>query len=236
VFTAGAFVLSLVSGLLVTARPDRTPANGAGDTGGDPGPKPGMLSGLRTIWSDPVLRATTTLFATVNCLAAGLTLIAVVILRDQSVAPALIGVALGGGAVGGLAGAPLVRPLHRLRPGVLMITVCAVFVPAVALLAVPFGPWWMAGLLFVGMLGVPSVRVLADVLILRQAPAAERGRILGAVMTLLAVGIPLGLAVTGLLLQYLPAQTAVLILAGALAIGVLVCASKPQLWRARWPG
>ena len=51
--------------------------------------------------------------------------------------PALIGLALAGGAVGGLAGAPLVRPLHRLRPGVLMITVCAVFVPLVALLAIP---------------------------------------------------------------------------------------------------
>ncbi len=175
-------------------------------------------AGLKTIWADPVLRATMMLFATINCLAARIDLIAVVILRDQSVHPAMIGLALGGGAVGGLAGAPLVKPLHRLAPGVLMITVCAAFVPLTALLAVPLGPWWMAGLLFVGMLGVPSIRVLADVLLLRQAPQAERGRVVAAVMTLLGVGIPAGLA-----------------LAGILAAGIGICAARPQLWAARWP-
>jgi hypothetical protein len=118
---------------------------------------------------------------------------------------------------------------------VLMITVCAVFVPLVALLAIPLGPWWMAGLLFLAMLGVPSIRVLVDVLILRQAPPAERGRVLAALMTLLGIGIPAGLAGAGLLLQYLPAQTAVLILAAALAVGVVACAAKRQIWNARWP-
>ncbi|HXP22392.1 MAG TPA: hypothetical protein VN840_22335 [Streptosporangiaceae bacterium] len=132
-------------------------------------------------------------------------------------------------------GAPLVRPLHRLRPGVLLISVCALEVPLVALLAVPWGPWWMAGLLLLAMLGVPAIRVLLDVLILRQAPSAVRGRMVGALMTLMSAGMPAGLAAGGLLLQYLPAQTTMLILAGALAAGVLCCGAKPELWRARWP-
>ncbi len=182
-----------------------------------------------------MLRATTTLLATVNCICSGLTLIAVVILRDQSVSPAMIGLALGGGAVGGLAGAPLVRPLHRLRPGALLIAVCGLLVPLDALLALPYGPWWMAGVLFIAMLGIPSIRVLVDVLILRQAPPAERGRVVGAVMTLITVGMPAGLAASGLLLEYLPAQSAVLVLAGLLAIGVVPCAFRRKLWAARWP-
>lgn len=237
-FTAGAFVLSLVSALLVNAEPDRAepgPARSAPDDGPAGSQRSGMLAGLKTIWASRVLRATTILLAGVNAICVGFGIITVVILRDQSVPSTLIGISLGTAAVGGLVGATLVRPLHRLRPGVLMITVCGLIVPLLALLAVPYGPWWMAGLLFVAMLGVPSIRVLVDVLILRQAPAAERGRVVGAVMTLLTIGMPAGLAVSGLLLQYLSAQAAVLILAGLLAVGVLLCAIKPELWRARWP-
>lgn len=228
-FTAGAFVLSLISGFIVKTEPDRAGAKPAGSE------RSGMLTGLKTIWASPVLRATTALLGGVNAIGAAFGIIAVVILRDQSVPPTLIGISLGSAAAGGLVGATLVRPLHRLRPGALMITVCGLLVPLLALLALPYGPWWMAGLLFVAMLGVPSIRVLIDVLILRQAPAAERGRVVGAVMTLLTIGMPVGLAVTGLLLQYLSAESAVLVLAGLLAVGVALCAIRPELWRARWP-
>ncbi|HET9896643.1 MAG TPA: MFS transporter [Streptosporangiaceae bacterium] len=233
--TVLSFVLSLISGLLVRAEPDRGGQSGAGSGAGAHGGKSGMFAGIKAIWHDPMLRATTTLLAIVNCICSGLTLIAVVILRDQSVSPAMIGVTLGGAAIGGLAGAPLVRPLHRLRPGALLVAVCGLLVPLVALLAVPYGPWWMAGLLFIAFLGIPSIRVLVDVLILRQAPAAERGRVVGAVMTLITVGMPAGLAASGLLLQYLSAQFSVLILAGLLAVGVVACASRRRLWAARWP-
>jgi MFS family permease len=248
-FAAVSFVTSLACALLVKVRPAQslqpTGTAAAADSAGAASPaaagakgKPGnsgMLAGVRAIWAQPLLRATTLLLATVNAVGASLGLIAVVILRAQAVSPAMIGVALGSAAVGGLAGATLVRPMHKLRPGVLMIVVCSVLVPLVALLAVPYGPWWMAGVLFVAMLGVPSIRVLIDVLILRRAPEAERGRVIAAVMTLLAVGMPAGLAASGLLLQYLTAQVTVLILAGVLAVGVLTCAAKPALWRARWP-
>jgi len=239
VFTAGSFVLSLLSALLIKVSPDRPvsqdrpvrPASAAGQPGG----RSGMLVGIKALWGSPLLRATTLLIMTVNTVGAGLTLIAIVILKDQSVSSAMIGIALACGAVGGLAGAPLVRPLHRLRPGVLLIAVCLLEVPLFALLAVPDGPWWMAGLLFTSMLGVPSIRVLLDILILRQAPESERGRVAGAVMTLMGLGMPVGLAATGLLLQYLSAQTAMLILAGALAAGVLYSVTKRELWQAGWP-
>src|SRR5713226_1777648 len=59
---------------------------------------------------------------------------------------------------------------------------CLPLIPLLALLALPYGPWWVAGLLFAAMLGVPSVRVLLDVLIFRQTPATERGRVVAAVL------------------------------------------------------
>lgn len=156
-------------------------------------------------------------------------------LAASAAAAAQIGLVLASVAVGGLAGAPLVKPLHRIRPGVLLLGVCLIEVPMVVGLALPLGPLWVAALLFVPSLGVPALRVLIDVLIFRRTPDEQRGRAVAAVMTMMAIGMPAGLAVTGALLQWLPARTALLTLATALAISVLYCASKRELWRARWP-
>jgi MFS family permease len=259
-FTAGSFVVSLLTALLVRIRPsdDAAPAGPAATTTGAAGPGtaatgaaeagdgvagaaepeqvPGMLAGIPAIWSQPVLRMATLLIMIVNTVGAPLDLVVVVILRHQGISPALIGLALSGGAAGGLAGATLVKVLHRLRPGILLLAICLSLIPVFALLAVPAGPWWAAGVLFASMLGVPSIRVLLDVLVFRQAPPEQRGRVLATVLTLIGVGAPAGLAAAGLLLQYLPAQAALLVLAGFLAVGVLACAIRRELWQARWPG
>jgi hypothetical protein len=264
IFTAASFLFSVLSAVLIRIEPDRGPAADSREDGeatagspevegtaaggpeaaetaaGEPaadraGRRSGMFAGIRTLLGDPVLRAATLLITAVNTFGVGLDLIAVVILRDQSVSSAMIGVALAGGAVGGLAGAPLVRPLHRLQPGVLLLAVCALQMPIFVLLAIVNGPWWMAGLLFASMLGIPAIRVLFDVLILRQAPAEERGRVVGAVMTLFGLGMPVGFALAGLLLQFLSAGTATLILAVALGAGIICCGARREVWLARWP-
>ncbi len=263
VFTAGSFLVALAAAALmaivpgqtrnarVQVRPDDRPEGtarsestagsdgtaGSDATAGSEGTagSGGMLAGLRTLWDQPVLRAATMLIMFVNTIGAGLDLVIIVILRHQAVPPGMIGVALGAGAAGGLAGAPLVRVLHRLRPGVLMLGMCLLDVLILALLAVPFGPWWVAGLLFIVMLGVPAIRVMVDILVIRQAPPEQRGRVVAALITLIGLGIPAGVAGCGLLLQYLPAQAAMLILAAVEAAGVAYCSTKRQLWQARWP-
>lgn len=214
--------------------------DGAGSTAaGASGPAPkgedGMLAGVRVLWRAPVLRAAMLLIMIGNMIGVGLDLVVIVILRHQHVSSAAIGLALGAGAIGGLAGAPLVKVLHRLQPGVLLLGLGLTWIPIFGLLAVPFGPLWVAGLLFLGMLGVPALRVLVDVLIIRQTPDEQRGRLVAAVMMMIGLGMPAGVAGTGLLLQWLPAQTAMLILVSVLAIGVAYCATKRELWRARWP-
>ena len=195
----------------------------------------GMLAGVRTLWRDPVLRAVTMLIMTANLIGSGIDLVVIVILRHHHHAPGTIGLALGAGAIGGLAGAPLVKVLHRLQPGVLLLGMGLSWIPIFALLALPFGPLWVASLLFLAMLGLPALRVLIDVLIIRQAPDEQRGRIVAGATMLISVGMPVGAAGTGLLLQWLPAQTAMLVLAAVLAAGVLYCGSKRELWRSRWP-
>jgi len=243
-FTAASFLLSAL-GAVATKLLPATPDNGATSPGQaadgptesetEPGARARMLVGLRMLWANPVLRAAMLLITLANAVGVGLDLVVIVILRDQHVPSAQIGLVLAAVAVGGLAGAPLVKPLHRIRPGVLLLGVCLIEVPLVFGLALPFGPWWVAALLFVPSLGVPALRVLVDVLIFRKTPDEQRGRVVAAVMTMLAIGMPAGLAATGALLQWLPARTALLTLAAVLAAGVLYCASKRELWRARWP-
>jgi hypothetical protein len=258
VFTAVAFVLSMLAAVAMKAFP-AVPGTGpqarrrdagaaapaeAGQDDGQAGPAAGqqrnrdsgMLAGVRTLWASPVLRATMLLIMMVNSVGAGLDLVIIVLLRDQHVRPGLIGTVLAAAAAGGLAGAPLVKPLHRIRPGVLLLAVGMLEVPVFAGLALPFGIWWAAALLFAGSLVIPAVRVLLDVLILRQTPDELRGRVVAAVMALVGLGMPAGLAATGALLQWLPARSAMLTLAAVLAVGVAYCATSRDLWRARWPG
>ena len=231
-FTAGSFVVALIAAALTRTPPGRPQGAAAGSRPAEEG---GMLAGVRTLWNQPVLRVATMLIMFVNTIGAGLELVIIVILRHQAVPSSVIGLALGAGAAGGLAGAPLVRILHRLRPGVLLLAVCALDAVILALLAVPFGPWWVAGLLFTAMLGIPAIRVLVDILVIRQAPPEQRGRVVAALMTLIGLGVPAGLAGCGLLLQYLPAQAAILAMAAAEAVGVAYCSTRRELWQARWP-
>jgi MFS family permease len=241
VFTAAGFLIALAGAALMKIMPGGTEDSTKAEPAGHPRSGPsaaetdGMLAGIRMLWGQPVLRATTLLIMFVNTIGAGLELVIIVILRHQAVSSPAIGLALGVGAAGGLAGAPLVKVLHRLRPGVLLLALCMLDVLVLALLAVPFGPWWVAGLLFTIMLGVPAIRVLADILVIRQTPPEQRGRTVAALMTLIGLGMPAGLAGCGLLLQYLPAQVAMLILAGTEAIGVAYGATRRELRRAQWP-
>ncbi len=238
-FTAGSFVIGLVTAAVMRMMPgpqleagrDRRADPGNDDDGGGGG----MLAGLRVIWRQPALRTAMLLIMLVNTVGAGTDLVVIVILRDQHVGSTQIGLALGLGAVGGLVGAPLVKVLHRLRPGVLLLAACTLCVPLFALIALPHGPWYVAFLVFLVMLSMPAVRVAIDILVIRPAPPAMRGRVIAALMTMMGLGMPIGLAGCGLLLQYLPAQTAMLVLAGALAVAVTYGSSRRELWQARWP-
>jgi predicted MFS family arabinose efflux permease len=242
-FTAGCFVMALLTAAVMrlmpgpaasrATEPERRP--GPPESAGEDGNR-GMLAGLRVIWRQPALRLAMLLIMAVNTIGAGMDLVVIVILHHQKVPSAQIGLVLGLGAAGGLAGAPLVTVLHRLPPGVLLLSVCTLWVPLFALIAVPLGPWWVACLLFAAMLCVPAVRVAIDILVIRRAPAQVRGRVVAALMTLISLGMPVGIAGCGLLLQYLQAQAAMLVLAGVLLAAVGYCSAKRELWQARWPG
>jgi MFS family permease len=239
VFTAVSFVLALTTTALLPGRAadpqeqDRQGDDTAGD--GDTAADDSMLAGLRFVWANPLLRAAMILIAIFNTVGVGLDLILIVLLRHQGVSSSKIGLALGVAYAGSIIGIPIIKVLHRLRPGVLMLSTTTLMIPILALLSLPLGPWGAAGLLFVALLCLPAVQVAVEVLGIKQTPAEQRGRVAAAFMILIALGVPVGLAGSGLLLQYLPAQAAMLTLAAILTVGVGYCSTKRELWRARWP-
>jgi predicted MFS family arabinose efflux permease len=229
VASTAAFALAWVCAFALRL-PRRADASSGGGTRG------GVFAGLAALWRNPFLRGATLLVIALNLVGAPLVLIIVVVLRQQRVAPGAIGIALAAFALGGLVGSALVRPLHhRLRPGTLLLTFSALQVPIIAALTLPYGPWWVGGLLFVAALGLPSLRVLVDVLIFRQVSDEQRGRTIAAVMTLFSIGPPIGIAAGGVLLELFTARTAGLVLAGTLAAGIGYAARYRALRGAQWP-
>jgi MFS family permease len=224
--SAVTFALSWVSVLIVRIPPRKKSEKDS------PG---GWLDGIRTLFGDSVLRAATLVVVALNTVGATLVLTTIVVLDRQQVPPWQTGLALSGLAIGGLLGAPLVRYLHRLRPGVVLLGVLLGQVPVFALLAVPLGPWWVLVLLLCAMLGVPALGVLIDVIIFRQVPDAQRGSVIAATSTIAGIGAPVGTAVAGLLLQIMAPGMTLLLIAALLAVGWVCLATSRGLRQARWP-
>ncbi|MFJ1551780.1 MFS transporter [Streptomyces sp. NPDC088246] len=180
-----------------------------------------MLSGTVVMWRNPLLRRTTLFTAVMNAASAPVVLIVVVQLQHQGISSGLIGVATAGLALGGLAGAALVTRLHRLSPATLMLGQAGSVAVLLCLLGLSLGPWWAAAVLFLLMLGVPAMRVLVDIVMFRQVPDEQRGRVVAAVMTLWGLGAAAGTLLAGVLLDFV--SPLAILIAIAAALGVVFC-------------
>lgn len=194
------------------------------------------LAGLRIIWRSAVMRSTMLFITMINLIGVPLDLVIILEARHQGVPTRLLGAILACFAAGGILGAPLVPRVHALlRPGKVLAVFGLGTGAVIALLAVPFGGFWMAAcMLSVGLI-LPAVEILVNVLILQQVPDHQRGRVMSAVMAFMGLGAPLGAAFGGTLLQLLSPAT-VLIGAGALLAGVtLIVITQRDLRTAQWP-
>jgi MFS family permease len=192
-------------------------------------------TGLTVLWRSSVLRRTTLFTAAMNAASAPLVLIAVVHLTEQGTPAGMIGVATAGLAVGGLTGTLLIKHLNRLAPGTLMLGQAGSLALLLCLLSLPWGPWGAAVALFLTMLGVPTMRVLVDIVLFRQVPDAQRGRVASAAMTLWGAGSALSTLAAGLLLDVAPVRVVLLCLAGVIAAVFAAGLLNPRFRRTAWP-
>ncbi|MFJ6771121.1 MFS transporter [Kitasatospora sp. NPDC091257] len=194
------------------------------------------LAGFRVLAASPLLRTALAVLLVINLAGASLLLPVMVLLREHGTSGTGIGLALAGEAVGALAGTALVARLHRLAgPGVLLLAVAWSAVPVPLAPLLPGGAPTVFAALFVFGAGVPTLRVMLDLLVFRQVPDALRGRVIAATMTLLTAGMPAGSFVTGLLLDRSSPATALVGISALLAAALLAATASRTLRRAVWP-
>jgi MFS family permease len=208
------------------------------DAGDDSEAEPeGHFAGLRIIWSHPVMRGAILFVMLLNLIGIPLDLVLIIQAKHEGVPTHYIGLILAGYAGGGILGAPCVPRLHALlRPGQLLIGLGLLITLACLMIAsFPLGGFWMTGWIAAIGFAIPAAEVLIDVLVLRQVPDHQRGRVLSAVLTFMGLGMPVGAALGGSLLQVL-SPTTVLIGVAAANAGVTVFAISQRAFRtSQWP-
>ncbi len=188
-----------------------------------------ILEGLRWLYAHEVIRFLAVLTGVLMCCCAGWALILIVLAQHLGATPLTIGILTGTGGAGGIAGSLLTVTLQkRIRFGPLMIG--AAWIWALTWLLYAFAP----SLIALGIVNALSFVVVPIYLTtqyayrLKRIPDHLQGRV-NSVFRLIAFGSgPLGLAVTGVLLQKLgPFWTILITFAPQLVLSVAATLYRP---------
>jgi MFS family permease len=175
--------------------------------------------GLRQLWELKVVRYTTLLslvfFFSYGPLEAALPLYSEAVLQTDARGYGLLWSALAVGAlIGTLSSTTLSR---RLRLGVALPLIALLWGASLLPIAFIDDLWFACALLLLGGLMWGPYTPMETTLLQRNVPNAQLGRVFGARSTLLTGGSPLGLAVGGILLAFVP-STAVIALSAVACI------------------
>ncbi len=188
-----------------------------------------IKDGLRWLWEHPVIRflAIMTLGLMAPC--AGYSLILIVMAHNQHASNAAIGLIFAGGGVGNIIGAAMASWLER-RFGFTRVMVWSTWVWCLTWLFYAFAPNPFVLSIVNGL----SFTVVPIYMVVQYSyrqiviPDHLRGRV-NSVFRLIAFGAqPLGMAVTGILLQaYGPAITVIVLFVPQVLLAILVVFNKP---------
>ncbi len=182
--------------------------------------------GLRWLWGQPALRSLALLTSIVNfTFPDSSALIVIVIARQQHATPAFIGVIFSVGAVGYLVGS-LVCGLcqRRFSVGRIIVTTCWLFALFWPLYALATNLFVLAGVTALIALVDPIYDITQFSYRAARIPDALQGRVHSAYRLIALATPPLGLALTGLLLQRFGMVPTILVFAVAL-LGLAVLAT-----------
>jgi MFS family permease len=189
-----------------------------------------IAEGLRLVWRHKLLRAVVIMAPLVNFAFNGVIFTITVALRQHGVAPGIIGLAQAGIGAGGLVGAIAAPKLQGRLPLwqlVIVMTVAATGLFAVAALVLP-SPL-VALPVAITLLLAPAANAALFAAMLRAAPENMRGRVNNTVImaaTALAAFSPLA---AGLLVQHVSGQWALGTFAAAIGVAAVMCIGLPWL-------
>lgn len=187
-----------------------------------------IKEGMVWLWHNPLVRFLAILTSGLTTPCYGYALIIVVIAQHQHATPFMIGLILGSGGVGGLVGAVLASPLEK-RFGFTRVLIVSVWLWALLWLLYAFSP----NLLVLGIVNaisftvVPIYNTMQASRRLAAIPDALQGRV-NSVFRLISFGSqPLGVALTGVLLQFVgPYLTVVLLFIPQLVLAIAASVNK----------
>jgi MFS family permease len=175
-----------------------------------------IVEGLVIVWSDPIIFGVVLITIITNVFAFSYSaLIAPIGLSDYGVSPVLVGVLAAAEPMGAISsGLAMAAGWVRMDRPRMMISGSFLFLSAIA--ATALAPWYALAfvLLLVGGLGTAAFSSMQSTLVLTNAPAAARSRILGIITVCIGTG-PLGVLAIGALSDWLGASRAMLVMAVA---------------------
>lgn len=182
-----------------------------------------IAEGVRWLWRHPLIRFMAFLTGTINFSLSGYLLIVIVLATQQGLSSAATGAIFAGAGVGGVLGAFLAPWVQRrLTFGQAIIGLSWCFTALLLLFSVAVSPALIMALLAAISLVGPSYDTVQLSYRLALIPDALQGRV-NSVFRLVAQGMaPLGLALTGLLLEHAGVVATVLVLGAVLAIIALL--------------
>jgi MFS family permease len=167
--------------------------------------------GLRQLWEMKIVRYTTLLslvfFFSYGPLEAALPLYSDLILQTDARGYGLLWSALAVGALFGTLSSTMLS--RHLRLGVALPLIALFWGASLLPMAFINNLWLACGLLFVGGLMWGPYTPMETTLLQRNIPRAQLGRVFGARSTLLTAGSPLGLAMGGMLLAFVPSTSVI---------------------------
>ncbi len=194
-----------------------------------------ILEGLRWLWRDRVIRTLAMLTCGLCVPSAGWALILIVMAQHLHATPAQIGLLTASSGVGGMLGAFLVPRLQkRFAFGHLMVGATWFWVLTWPLYALAHNLWMLGFANAVCFVCIPVYMGTQYAYRLKRIPDALLGRV-NSVFRLTAFGaVPLGIALTGWLLQnFGPQKTIWILFVPQLMLGIFALCFRP-LRRAQW--
>jgi len=195
-----------------------------------------IAEGLRLVWRHKLLRAVVIMAPLVNFAFNGVIFTITVDLRQHGIAPGIIGLAQAGIGAGGLVGAiaaPRLQGRLPLWQLVIVMTVAATGLFAIAALVLP-SPL-VAIPVAITLLLAPAANAALFAAMLRAAPENMRGRVNNTVIMAATALAALSPLVAGLLVQHVSGRWALGAFAAAIGVAAVMCIGLPWLRDAESP-
>jgi len=193
-----------------------------------------ILEGLKWLWHQPLIRFMALLAGGITLTTAGFILILIVLAQHQHASPFTIGLIFGVGGIGSILGSLVARPLQkRLTFGQAIISTSWLWALLWPLYAIAPSPIALGGITVLIFTLAPIYNVVQFSYRLALIPDELQGRVNSAFRLIAFSGQPLGLALTGLLIQTITVVPTILVYSIVFVVLAVAATLNPHVRNAR---